>query len=119
MYGTSGTFNSAILTEHFIKVIESQIPAFSDNDQPFNLLIDSAPCHKNAEFKSALEARGIRLHLIPPRLTNTLKPADVSWMKELKDNYRLLWNDWMKNSPKSLTASNNTRPPGYALVPFF
>ena len=71
VHGSSGTFNSAILTEHFFKVLESQIPAFSDDDQPFNLIIDSAPCHKNAEFKAALEARGKRLHMTTSRLKNT------------------------------------------------
>ena len=39
-----------------------------------------------------------------------------SQMKALKDNYILLWNDWMINAPKSFTSSNNIRSPGYALV---
>ena len=101
VYGTSGTFNSVILAEHFIKVLDAQISAFSNNEQPFHLLIDSAPCHTNDSFKRALQNRGIHIHYVPPRLANILQPADVAWMKSLKKSYRDLWDNWMMNAPKT------------------
>ena len=119
IYGTSGTFNSMILIEHFVKILDAQVAAFSNNDQSFHLLIDSAPCHTTEAFKQSLETRGIKLHYVPPRLTNILQPADVAWMKSLKQSYRDLWDNWMINAPKTVTASNNVRSPGYALVNIF
>ena len=73
-------------------------------------------CQKKVQFTNDLKTRGEELHMIPPRLTNILQPADVSWMKVLKQQYKDLWNDWMLNAPKTFTASNNLRSPGFALV---
>ena len=37
-------------------------------------------------------------------------------MKSLKQAYKALWNEWMINAPKTLTASNNIGSPGFAFV---
>ena len=44
------------------------------------------------------------------------QPADVAWMKPLKDQCFLKWNHWLVNAPKSFTASGNRKSPGYAKV---
>ena len=59
---------------------------------------------------------GIEDILIPPRMTPAFQPADVSWFKSLKGEYHNKWNDWYLNSPKSFTAKNNLKSPGYALA---
>ena len=57
-----------------------------------------------------------KVYYVAPRLTNNLKPADVAWMKGLKQGYRDRWDNWMMSAPKTVTASNYIRYPGYALV---
>lgn len=45
-----------------------------------------------------------------------LQPADVSWMRSLKVAYYEKWTAWMRNSPRSFTASGNLRSPGYVKI---
>jgi hypothetical protein len=49
-------------------------------------------------------------------MTPFLQPADVAWMKPLKGQYFLKWNNWLVNAPKSFTDASNRKSPGYAKV---
>ena len=67
-----------ILIEHFVKILDAQVAEFSNDDKPFHVLIDSAPCHTTEAFEQYLKTRGIKLHYVTPCLTNILQPADVA-----------------------------------------
>ena len=69
-----------------IKII--MISAFSNNDQPFYILIDSALCHTTEAFKKALQTPGINLNYVPLLIKNILQRANVAWMKSLKQSYK-------------------------------
>ena len=53
---------------------------------------------------------------MPKRLTNLLQPADIAWFRPLKSLYDNHWSDWLVNSEKTFTKSNNMRSPGYAQI---
>lgn len=52
--------------------------------------------------------------LIPPRMTNLLQPADVSWFAAIKSCFHQKWNSWYLNEEKTYTKAGNPRSPGYA-----
>jgi hypothetical protein len=53
------------------------------------ILLDSARCHNTKS-----DQLSIKKISVPPRMTNLLQPAHVSWFRPLKQNYHRLWNDW-------------------------
>ena len=78
VYGTTGTFNSTVLIDYFLQVLDIQLPLFASNGQPLHHMPDYSSCHKSVQFTDALKTCGIEIHMIPLRLTNILQPADVS-----------------------------------------
>lgn len=42
-----------------------------------------------------------------------MQPADVSWFKVLKDEYKKDWNNWFVNDPKIFNEQGNICGPGY------
>ena len=86
------------------------------NLSQLTLLIGQAPCNKISKVNSALLARNIKSAFIPKRVTNLLQPADVAWMRPLKNLYHKKWNDWLLNAPKSFTAAGNLKSVGYGIA---
>ena len=76
-----------------------------------SLVLDSATCHKRADFVNACR---IALQTIPPLMTNLLQQADVCWMRPIKAAFNRKWNEWFINEERELTRFNNRRSPGYA-----
>ncbi|CAF0969922.1 unnamed protein product [Brachionus calyciflorus] len=86
----------------------------SNNLTSVKLFIDSARCLQTKSVQDKLKEFDIDSVFIPPRLTNLLQPADVSWFGKLKKEYHEKWNDWFMNAEKSLTCHGNIKSPGYA-----
>lgn len=42
-----------------------------------------------------------------------MQPADVCWFKLLKNKYKVFWNHWFVNEPKTFTPYGNIAGPGY------
>lgn len=79
------------------------------------MLIDSARCHLTLNVKNELLINDIEVIFIPPRLTNLLQPADVSWFRSLKNTYQKKWCNWLiRGDNKTFTPAGNMRSPGYA-----
>lgn len=115
VYGTNGTFNSDVISEHFIQGVLFQHVRRNRLMRP-SLFIDSAPCHKKSELKTLVNSKHIKLNYIPPSMTNLLQPADVGWMGPIKKKFIDSWNNWYINDDKTFTRSNNLRSPGYEKV---
>ncbi|CAF1111235.1 unnamed protein product [Brachionus calyciflorus] len=62
------------------------------------LFIDSARSHQTKLVQNKFKEFDIETVFIPPRLTNLLQPADVSWFGKIKKEYNEKWNDWFMNS---------------------
>lgn len=105
IYNTKATFNEEIIC-YYLSM------AFAD--KPNSVLIyDSARCHLTNSVAARARELGISRVIIPPRTTNLLQPADVSWFATIKRAYCSRWTEWAVNEPKSTTAAGNTRSPGY------
>ena len=78
------------------------------------LLLDSARCHSTKRFTDKLNELQVKKVQIPPRMTNLLQPADVSWFKPLKSHYHRLWTEWFLEGNHTYTRSDNARSPGYS-----
>jgi hypothetical protein len=111
IYKTNATFNEEIM-ESFVKEILYEYK----NSQYLNqlrLFLDSARCHMTKRVQEAFAAHDILQTFIPPRMTNLLQPADVSWFGSLKKKYHEMWNDWFINQEKTYTKYGNPKSPGY------
>ncbi|RNA06935.1 pogo transposable element with KRAB domain-like [Brachionus plicatilis] len=51
----------------------------------------------------------------PPRMTNILQPANVSWFGALKKEYHTRWNKWLLEEERTYTRFGNAKSPGYAV----
>ncbi len=78
------------------------------------ILLDAAKCHSTELVNNKMNDLNAKKILIPPRMTNLLQPADVSWFKPLKQKYHHLWNEWFLAGNHTFTRNDNARSPGYA-----
>ena len=53
---------------------------------------------------------------MPGVCTSLLQPFDVCLNKPFKDEMRKLWNNWMTEGDKPLTAAGNLKGPSIPLV---
>ncbi len=58
------------------------------------IYVDHAPPHKKAIFTDALADYGIGHKYIPARMTGLVQPADVCWLKTIKNEYQKRWANW-------------------------
>lgn len=76
----SKTFDTNVLQDHFIDGVF--FPHMLRKGQKKSLLfLDHAPCHLTNPLQVAALKRNINLEFIPPRMTQLLQPADVSWIR--------------------------------------
>jgi len=134
VYKPSGTFDSNLIVESFLKryvillhIQEVFVNFFSSkrviqpeilrkNYDKTVLVWDHAPCHLTKEVQDVLvNCRTLSIE-IPPKLTGLLQPADVCWFRTFKLLFRRKYMDWFVNEPKSFTNFGNLRSPGYASV---
>ena len=106
IYVTKGTFNSENLTHHYVKRILRPYLEINMIEKPV-IILDQARCHMTNQFVNALEARNAEIVFLPASLTSVLQPADVGWFKPLKEAYKVHWNYWFMNEPKSFTRFGN------------
>jgi hypothetical protein len=115
IYKSNATFNSDVINDVFLnRIIVPHVQRF--NLQNSTVFLDSAPCHKTDTVKQKFTEAGIVRELIPPRFTNLLQPADVSWFASLKKRLHERWTNWYVNDEKSFTKQQNLRSPGYANI---
>ena len=62
--------------------------------EPFLLIVDQYPPHRNAEFRRHVEDAGGHLDFIPGKCTSLLQPLDISIMKAFKCQLRNIWKAW-------------------------
>ncbi len=115
VYSKAGTFNDKMIKDGFIqKVLYPFMLAHGLANT--TLLMDSAPCHLTSLVTDSLKDLNVNTIQIPPRMTNLLQPADVSWMRPLKKSFHQKWQHWFLNAEKTKTRFDNIRSPGYAQV---
>ncbi len=106
-YKTASTFDDEMVLNYIRRVVISYMTR-----RKFStvlLIIDSAKCHLTDKVKSFCQLNGIKLFIIPPRMTNLLQPADVCWFAPLKKALKRQWDNWYINDTHTYTASNNMR----------
>ena len=54
--------------------------------------------------------------VVPGGCTKFVQPADVSWNKPFKDQFREFYDDWMESGEKTYTKGGNMRAPTFELV---
>ncbi|CAF1150281.1 unnamed protein product, partial [Brachionus calyciflorus] len=106
------TFDEDIVQNYILKVL---VPDRLKKDlQNTKLFLDSARCHMTVKVKSTLSENYIDPVFIPPRLTNLLQPADVSWFASFKKEYNAKWNKWFIEEERTYTKYGNPKSPGYS-----
>ncbi|CAF1110790.1 unnamed protein product, partial [Brachionus calyciflorus] len=111
-YRTDSIFNTETIISYIQRIV---IPyKIAQNYDKILLIIDSARCHLTLQVESFCSENDIILIFVPPRLTNLLQPADVSWFASLKKGYRRVWNNWYLNDERVFTKQGNAKSPGYA-----
>ncbi len=61
----------------------------SNKPNETTLIIDSAKCHLTSKVTAKFFELNLNKELIPPRFTNLLQPADVSWFASIKKSFTL------------------------------
>ena len=82
------------------------------------MILDNAPCHKTLKVIQKFQEFKTNVQFVPPRLTNLLQPADVSWFRSIKSEYHKRWTSWYTSDDHAFTKSGNMKSPGYARVIF-
>ena len=112
IYQTKAIFDAKIIQNSFIErvlVSQNRLRGITRSI----LVLDQATCHTTTAVKKSLKKNKIELCLIPKRFTNLLQPADISWLKSIKNKYREKWNKWFLESDKLYTKNGNIKSPGY------
>jgi hypothetical protein len=133
VYKTSGTFDSTLIVDGFLKrfnfnsfvfliliwliffrVIDAHVLRSGFNNPA--LIWDNATCHSSAEVEEHLLKTKIVPIFVPPRMTGLLQPADVCWFRSFKLAFRRKYMNWCVNEPKTFTQYGNMRSPGYVAL---
>jgi hypothetical protein len=72
---------------------------------------DAYRCHIMACVRDKVKKSKTDMAVIPGGLTSFLQPADVSWNKSFKAEYRKRYDEWMASGDKSFTKEGNMRQP--------
>jgi hypothetical protein len=89
IYKPSATFDETVVCKYLDNIVQ---PYKTGNQiKKSAILLDSARCHNTKSVKEKLDQLSIKKISVPPRMTNLLQPADVSWFRPLKQNYNRLW----------------------------
>ncbi|RMZ95089.1 pogo transposable element with KRAB domain-like [Brachionus plicatilis] len=112
VYKTGATFNEETIIEHKNRILTSYM--LTNNISDVTLLLDSAKCHQTRKVQDEYNGANINLMFIPPRMTNLVQPADVSWFASIKNEYHKKWNEWFLHTDKTFTRFGNMKSPGYA-----
>ncbi|CAF1058245.1 unnamed protein product [Brachionus calyciflorus] len=100
-YKIGATFDETIIQDYIKKVL---VPYRLINSlDEIVLFLDSAPCHLTNNVKKKFSENQIVSTYIPPRMTNLLQPADVSWFGNLKREYNDKWNKWFIEEERSFS----------------
>ncbi|CAF1139002.1 unnamed protein product, partial [Brachionus calyciflorus] len=115
VYKPSSTFDAETFKTHFVQRVF--LPHILQRSQKKPLMyFDNAPCHKSPITTDFMSDLNIDYEFIPPRHTNLVQPADVSWFKSIKKSYKDRWVEWYLNDSKSFTKNNNLKSPGFVKV---
>ncbi|CAF1117869.1 unnamed protein product [Brachionus calyciflorus] len=115
VYKNSATFDGIAIRDYFLKRV--LFPHMDRNGMGEACLIwDNAPCHNKDIVLTSAVSKNLRLLKVPPRMTNLVQPADISWFRPLKSKFNRYWTNWFINEEHSYTAKGNMRSPGYACV---
>ncbi|RNA01384.1 pogo transposable element with KRAB domain isoform X2, partial [Brachionus plicatilis] len=108
LYKSTTTFNEDTICEYLETIMSNRKGSF--------LYLDSARCHITTSVKDMFNRLDLEQFIIPPRMTNILQPADVSWFAKVKKADCAKWSQWSRNSPKTYTIHGNSKSPGYVLA---
>jgi hypothetical protein len=64
--------------------------------EPVLLLLDAFSGHWTDEVKAYASSKNVFIKPVPPRMTWRCQPADVAWIKPLKDGLRRKWVDHLR-----------------------
>jgi hypothetical protein len=113
VYKSGATFDTNIISDVFIdRIMGTHVKRF--NLTGATVFLDPATCHKSVAVNKKLKQIGVERLMIPPRLTNILQPAGVSWFASIKKKIHAKWSGWYVNGEKTFAKKNNMRSPGYA-----
>lgn len=114
MYKTGGTVNDDVICDYLNRIVHSYIST-ADISDPV-LFLDSSKCHLTSKVTTEcinMNKLHIGKYIIPPRMTNLLQPADVSWFKSIKNSYRQGCSSWFMYENRTYTVHGNAKSPGY------
>ncbi|OWZ18306.1 hypothetical protein PHMEG_0007615 [Phytophthora megakarya] len=83
-------------------VLVDGIPSFRTDDEPVLLIWDEFSAHWTDEVQEHAVLFNVHLVKVPARLTSVCQPADISWLRPLKQRLR---KHWLKDH----AASSSTR----------
>lgn len=111
MYGNKAAWWNADLTVAWMKHVFDDR---TDQSEPVLLLLDAFSGHWTDEVKAYAASRNVFLKPVPPKLTWRCQPADVAWIKPLKDGLRGKWVEHLRyqlSRRKDTTRKFTMRPP--------
>lgn len=103
IYGNQSAWWNSSMTMQFLRFHFGERSISSD---PVMLLLDDFSGHWTSEVKEYAAALRILLVKVPPGLTWICQPADVVWIKPVKDRLRRYWVEFLR---QQLTTHSATR----------
>ena len=100
-YKTGGTFNDDVVCPYLDMILSSKSES--------TIFIDSAKCHLTEKVANKFSELNLKKCIIPPRMTNLVQPADVSWFAKIKKELHGKWNHWYLFEDKTYTRFGNMR----------
>jgi len=83
---------------------------FSFNTEPILLLLDEFTGHRTPEVLETAKQLNITIMSIPPGLTSTAQPADISWNKPFKGFLRRKWTKKLMEDMMTMDDFKGTEP---------
>ncbi|RNA15037.1 Pogo transposable element with, partial [Brachionus plicatilis] len=102
----SGTMDQYIMIDYIDKVIK---PYLNGREA----ILDQFKSHYTPMVESKFINEKIKPIYIPPSLTSSLQPLDVSVNAPIKTYFRNEWSNWMDESVPIFTAGGNRKKPSY------